>query len=230
MNTAYSQLSGIAGIDEAGRGPVIGPLVICGVLFEKNMNGHLRSIGVRDSKTLTPKRRRNLAAQVLKIAGKVEFEVISAEVIDRLRTKGISLNDIEVDGFVAVLKRLRPSEVYVDAADVDARRFGDNLADKSGLGKDGCLLISEHKADSRYHIVSAASILAKEERERRLSLMHEEFGDFGSGYPNDPKTVAFIQSLLKADEDLPLVVRRTWKSIKRIREELFGAQTALDEY
>jgi len=230
MTAAYSQLSGIAGIDESGRGPVIGPLVICGILFEKNMDGDLHSIGVRDSKTLTPKRRRELAAQVLQIADKVEFEVISAEAIDRLRTKGISLNDIEVDGFVAILKRLRPSEVYVDAADVDAKRFGDNLAQKSGLGKDGCRLISEHKADSRYHIVSAASILAKEERERRLSLMHEEFGDFGSGYPNDPKTVAFIQSLLKGNEDLPIVVRKTWKSIKRIREELFGAQMALDEY
>ncbi|TFG15213.1 ribonuclease HII [Candidatus Thorarchaeota archaeon] len=230
MTAGYSRLSGIAGIDESGRGPVIGPLVICGILFEKNMDGDLHSIGVRDSKILTPKKRRDLAAQVVKIADKIEFEVISAEVIDRLRTKGISLNDIEVDGFVAVLKRLRPSEVYVDAADVDARRFGDNLAQKSGLGKEGCLLISEHKADSRYQIVSAASILAKEERERRLSLMHEEFGDFGSGYPNDPKTIAYIQSLLKADEAFPIVVRRTWKSIERIREGLLGTQTALDEY
>ncbi|MFW9944559.1 MAG: ribonuclease HII [Candidatus Sifarchaeia archaeon] len=222
-------LRGTAGVDEAGRGPMIGPLIVCGVLLDDDSLPSLVRLKVRDSKVLTPKRRNELAASVRKIAKRVEIRSVKASDIDRLRRRGISLNEIEIEQFVSVLKKLRPKTAYLDAADVKADRFGDVVGERSALSAKGCRIISEHKADSKYPIVSAASILAKEERERVITELHKVYGDFGSGYPHDPKSVRFVRNLVKQGSNLPPIIRSSWESIKRVLDEAESVQSRLED-
>ncbi len=213
-------LYGVAGIDEAGRGPMIGPMVVCGVLLAPTSVGRLSSMGVRDSKTMTPSRRSSLAPLIKSVADRVVVKVISASRIDEAKVHGTNLNELEVMAFAEVVRSLRPKVVYMDAADVDAARFRDRVRQASGLGDTACSFIAEHKADSKYAIVAAASIVAKVERDRLIKVLHEEYGDFGSGYPADPKSVEFIRAVLSEGRDLPPIVRRSWASVQRVLDEL----------
>ncbi|MFW9789392.1 MAG: ribonuclease HII, partial [Candidatus Thorarchaeota archaeon] len=219
-------LKGVAGIDEAGRGPMIGPMVICGVLTDSARLSELKRIGAKDSKTLTHTRRLKLKEKIEKIATKIEIRMVTAADIDRLR-KRTTLNEIEVAEFVAIVKKLNPQKVYLDAADVKADRFGEKIASLSGLGSKGIEIISEHKADSKYPIVSAASIIAKVERDRVISEYHKKYGDFGSGYPSDPKTVDFVRELVRNSKRLPPIVRKSWDSVRKILDDETTEQSTL---
>ena len=228
MGTKKPQLEGVAGIDEAGRGPMIGPLVVAGVLIRHVELSRLNTSGVRDSKVLTPKRRSQLAALVEEIADRIEIRTVTAADIDNLRARGVTLNEIEVQQFVSVLTALSPKTAYLDAADVKAERFGDTIGNRSGLASSGCEIISEHKADAKYPIVSAASIIAKEERERIIRELHLEFGDFGSGYPTDPKSIEYIRELVSAGSELPPIIRKSWESVRRVLNDARTTQQTLE--
>jgi len=197
-----TNLRGIAGVDEAGRGPMIGPMVICGILVDSDRLHELVEIGAKDSKTLTHKRRLLLKEKIEKVTSRIEIRTVSAVDIDRLR-KHTTLNEIEVAEFASIAKALNPQEIYLDAADVKAERFGIKIGKLSGIASKGAKIISEHKADSKYPIVSAASIIAKVERDLAIENFHKKYGDFGSGYPNDPKTVKFVRNLVRNGEKLP---------------------------
>ncbi len=227
MTSGGTHLQGIAGIDEAGRGPMIGPMVFCGVIIDSEEMATLQSIGVKDSKALTPLRRVKLKRQIEQIAKKVIIRKVSAQDIDK-RRKHTTLNEIEVTEFAAIAKALRPSELYLDAADVLPDRFGIKIGKLSGLMSLGTKIVSEHKADSKYQIVSAASILAKVERDSIIGRFHETYGDFGSGYPNDPKTVQFVRDIVRMNYKLPTIVRKSWNSVRRIIDEESMHQTRLD--
>ena len=228
MNPTMSKLQGIAGVDEAGRGPMIGPLVVCGVLVDSDKLDTMSKLGIRDSKTLSAKRRESLDNEIRQIAFKIEIELIKASEIDSLRSKKINLNEIEVRAFVKVVKKLRPAELYLDAADVKAERFGSVIGERSGLRSIGCKIISEHKADSKYTIVAAASIVAKVKRDSMIQDLHTKYGDFGSGYPSDPKSIKFVQQFIQSGEKLPDIIRSSWKSISRIARDCDTKQTTLE--
>jgi ribonuclease HII len=223
-----TKVFGIAGVDEAGRGPMIGPLVVCGILVDPLDMRNLEALGLKDSKILSSNRREQLELRIKGISSRVELERITASEIDASRRRGITMNEIEVDAFANVIRSLRPLEVFVDAADVNADRFGAAIAERSGLALEATRFVSEHKADAKYPIVSAASIVAKVERDRRIKELHGEYGDFGSGYPNDPKSIDFVRGLVLEGQEMPDIVRRSWESIKRIRSEL--EQTDLSRY
>ncbi|RDE17775.1 MAG: ribonuclease HII [Candidatus Thorarchaeota archaeon] len=213
------ELHGIGGIDEAGRGPMIGPLVVCGVSVAADRLPELERIGVKDSKLLTPRRRTELALLIRGIAGQVVIRSISAADIDRQRAAGITLNEIEAVAFASVLSSLRSEHVFIDSVDVNPQRFGRVVGERSGLLSLGCSITSEHHADFKYPIVSAASIVAKVERDREIERMRKEFGDIGSGYPSDHKTVQFVRNLVAEGRELPDIVRQGWVSVKRILVE-----------
>ncbi len=230
MSSKNTRIRGVAGLDEAGRGPMIGPMIICGVLFEKGDIKRLESLGLRDSKVLSPKRRRNLDKSIRRLAARIEIKTITAAEIDALRKSGYTMNEIETINFAFIVKELKPEEVYMDAADVNAERFGRLVAEKSGLASLGTRFISEHKADARYPVVSAAAIIAKVERDARVADLYDRYGDFGSGYPSDPKSIAFIRQLLSEEGELPSFVRKSWASIKRIQDEMRSGQMGLDNF
>lgn len=210
----------IAGIDEAGKGPVIGPMCIGGVLAEKEQIVSLKNLGVADSKKLTPKKREQLSHQIRKYALNVYVFEISAMQIDELR-KVMSMNQIMVLGFSRVLEELQPDMAYVDAADVNAARFGTNLkaqyAKKYPEKAAELSVVSEHQADATYPIVSAASIVAKVRRDELVKELGKEIGiDFGSGYPSDPKTQRFLEDWSREHGTLPEFVRHSWKTAENV--------------
>ncbi|MGV9170406.1 MAG: ribonuclease HII [Promethearchaeia archaeon] len=219
----------VAGVDEAGRGPMIGPMVICGVAFDTGDIQKLEALGVKDSKLLTPKRREELNQSISDLAEMIVIKLISAAEIDAARKRGTSLNDIELGAFVSIIGELQPSEVFVDAADVDADRFGRQIVERCVLGSN-CKVVSEHRADITYPVVSAASVLAKVERDRRVKELHAVHGDFGSGYPSDSVSVHFIQSVVAHTGDVPDIVRRTWSPVRKIILDANTKQSQLDSF
>ena len=80
----------------------------------------------------------------------------------------------------------------------------------------GIRIISEHYADETYPLVSAASIMAKVRRDSEIQKLKDIYGDFGSGYPSDPRTRDFLRRLLSGGEEVPPIVRRTWKTLQRL--------------
>jgi ribonuclease HII len=215
----------IAGIDEAGKGPVIGPMCIGGVRIEESKAHILKVLGVADSKKLTPKKRVQLAAQIKKYVDSYFVLEVSPSQIDELR-KIMSMNEIMVVCFSKVLEQLKPDLVYADAADVKAERFSENLrrqyAKTDPLHAKEIQIISMHEADALFPAVSAASILAKVHRDERIEELKKEWGeDFGSGYPSDPKTKAFLLKWGKEHcGEFPDIVRQSWQTVENIRDEI----------
>lgn len=215
----------IAGIDEAGKGPVMGPMCIGGVKIEESKAHILKVLGVADSKKLTPKKREQLAAQIKKHADGFFVLEVSPSQIDELR-KIMTMNEIMVVCFAKVVEQLKPDLVYVDAADVKAERFADNLrrqyAKTSTAHAKKIEIISMHQADAIYPTVSAASIIAKVRRDELIEELKKEWGvDFGSGYPSDPKTKEFLLKWGKEHSgEFPNIVRQSWQTVENIRREL----------
>ncbi len=199
----------ICGIDEAGRGPVIGPMVVAAVCADDEK---LKDLNVRDSKKLSPKRREYLAERIKEMAEQIVVRVVDPEEIDTMREK-MTMNELEVEIFAEIISELKGDIVYVDAADVDEERFAQEI--RKRIGRE-IRIISKHKADSIYPIVSAASIIAKVERDRIIEEIAKEIGDFGSGYPADERTKKFLEEYYREHGELPPHTRRSWKSSKRL--------------
>jgi ribonuclease HII len=200
----------ICGVDEAGRGPVIGPLVVCGVAVEDDAG--LRALGVRDSKSLSRKRREELAPRIFEISS-VEVLELPAEELDSMRSR-MTLNEIEAMMFARIVDKLSPEVAYLDAADASEARFSKLVLSCMTCG---ARTVSRHRADSEFPVVSAASIIAKVTRDKRIDLIQEEFGEpIGSGYTSDPLTRSFIQGWLERERSLPPHVRRSWATSQKL--------------
>ena len=203
-------MGGICGVDEAGRGPVIGPMVVAGVLVEEEET--LRMLGVRDSKKLEPRRREALAQKIVEVA-RSHLIVMPAKEIDLLREE-MTINQIEMKLFATVIERLKPDIAYVDSADVNEEKFGEAIKRELDFPVD---IVSKHGADALYPAVSAASILAKTTRDAEVRRIEEEIGrSIGSGYPADPNTIAFLEEWIREKGDLPPHTRRSWETSRRL--------------
>ena len=186
----------IAGVDDAGRGSIIGPLAIAGVLLDEKDLPKLMDLGVKDSKRLSPRRREELVADIKELALKYHVAMLSPAEIDIVVETGKKLhklNRLEAQAMAAVITVLEPEVAYVDAADVLADRFKQHIAENLTFKVQ---IISEHKADANYPIVSAASIIAKVERDRALSALREKYGNMGCGYATDSSTIKFLSICL----------------------------------
>jgi len=212
----------IVGVDEAGRGPVIGPLVVAGVGVESDVP--LRQLNVRDSKKLSPERREALAPEIEKLS-KYEVVVIPAERIDVMRAE-MSLNDFEAKLFAQVIERLHPETAYVDAADVDEIEFKRCVRRELRFDVE---IVSQHNADELFPVVSAASILAKVCRDREMRAIEREIGMLvGSGYASDADTIGFLEQWIREKGSLPPHTRASWDTARRL---LAGAKSRkLDEF
>ena len=217
----------VSGVDEAGRGPVIGPLVIAGVLFKENDLSKLVNLGVKDSKLLSPKKRETRALQIKKFALKWHIVLLSPAEIDRVvesRRKLHKLNRLEAQAMAKVITFLKPDIVYVDASDVLADRFEEHIAENLSFSPK---IISEHKADVKYPVVSAASIIAKVERDKVISQLQKKHGNMGCGYPSDSNTIKFLEDWIRKFGSYPDFVRKSWKTAKRVQREADSRQKKL---
>jgi ribonuclease HII len=209
----------MAGVDEAGRGSVIGPLVIAGVSVEENDLPKLVDIGVKDSKLLSPQKRETLAKQIRELTLNCHVVFLSPVEIDQVVETGKRLhrlNRFEAQAMARVITILKPDVVYVDASDVLADRFGEHIAENLDFS---LKIVSEHKADLNYPIVSAASIIAKVERDQAISSLQKKHGNLGCGYPSDSNTINFLGEWIRKFGSYPDFVRKSWKTSKRVMME-----------
>ncbi len=200
----------ICGVDDAGRGSMLGPLVIAGVSLHKKDIPKLSLLGVKDSKQLTPKSREELYKKIIEIVDEYYVAKISPKIID-VSVRKHGLNHLEAKYMAKVILKLNPDTSYVDSCDVNPKRFGKEIAKLSNNKK----ILSYHHADSRFVVVSAASIIAKVTRDRAISKLRKNY-DLGSGYPSDSKTIDFVTSYYRINQILPVFVRKSWKPTQEI--------------
>jgi ribonuclease HII len=219
----------IAGVDDAGRGAIIGPLVIAGVLIEEKNLSKLVALRVKDSKLLTPKRREELSDPIRRLALKYHVEKLWPAEIDKVVNSHIKLqklNRLEAQTMGKVIETLRPDKAYVDASDVNEERYREHILESLTYRPE---IISEHKADRNYPIVSAASIIAKVERDKAVAELTQKYGKLGCGYPTDPQTIAFLENWLRQHDEYPDFVRKSWKPAKKLKSDSDGRQKKLYE-
>jgi len=210
----------ILGIDDAGRGPVIGPMVLAGCLIDEKTEKALRKLGVKDSKQLTQKRREFLEKEIKERAETFEIVSLFPNEIERFNEKGIKLNEIEALMAAEIINKINKGykkiRVVLDCPSPNKTKWRDFLIIKI---KDlyNLEIVCEHKADKNHIAVAAASILAKCTREKEMSLLKAKYGDeIGSGYCSDSRTSNFIlKNLKKYDHDG--IFRKTWKTWKKAR-------------
>jgi ribonuclease HII len=209
----------ILGLDEAGRGSVLGPLVVGGFLVEgeddDDAQAGLRAAGADDSKQLSA-RRRSQAQERLATLGQARTVHVTPAEID-----AGNVNALEEAAFLALVAELRPDRVYLDAPvhprGIPALRR--RLQDASGVED----WIVAPKADATWAVVGAASIAAKLARDAAIAALGP---DVGSGYPSDPLTRAWLTARLTDGEPLPACVRTRWDTLESLRQgTLFPASS-----
>lgn len=216
----------LIGIDDAGRGPVLGPMILAGVLIEDSQETEIAGMGAKDSKLLTPANRRLIKE---KIISKYEYHIekTSPEEIDA----STNLNYTEAVKAAMIVNKLvrdlnEKVRVIIDCPSVNLKSWCldvENLIERPDIVK----IICEHKADANHPVVSAASIIAKECREDEVYKLKRELGvDFGSGYPSDPKTKEFIKENF-ADERYQKLIRFSWMTVKKLIKERESRQEKL---
>lgn len=184
----------ICGIDEAGRGPVIGPMVMAGLTIDEKKLQDLKDIGAKDSKLLSPHERARLFDKILETADRCEIIIISPEEIDRAveKEEDSNLNWLEAKKSADLINKLNPDKIYLDCPSPNCEKYKEYV--KKLLKNKKSEVIAEHKADANYTLVGAASIIAKVTRDQEIENLKKKFKvDFGSGYPADPFTAQFLK-------------------------------------
>jgi len=197
----------VCGVDDAGRGSVLGPLVIAGIVIKRTKVNQLKNQGIRDSKKLTPLARERLYRKIINIVDDYYVTRISPKIIDK-SVFNHALNHLEAQYMAKVISKLSPSIAIVDSCDVNPRRFGKEISKLTSHSK----IKSYHHADSKFVVVSAASILAKVSRDRAITKLKKKY-NVGSGYPSDPKTKAFVKKSIKRIESFTFI-RKSWKPVQ----------------
>ena len=189
---------------------MLGPLVISGISIDKKNLRKLSSLGVKDSKKLSSKNRELLYKKIIALVDDYYITKIPPRSIDA-SVKRHGLNELEAKYMAKVVSKLDPDTSYVDSCDVHPKRFGKEISKLSDNHK----IKSYHRADSKFVVVSAASILAKVARDRAIAKLRKEH-DLGSGYPSDSVTVNFVTKYYKKNQKMPTFVRKSWKPVQKI--------------
>jgi ribonuclease HII len=199
----------ICGVDEAGKGSVLGPMVIAAVGIASE--DALADLGVKDSKLLPQKERERLYSLIRKRC-RITTVKLDAQEIDSVRTQ-MTLNSAVARAHARAIDRLSPSCAYVDACDVNAFRYAEMVKNNLELE---CEIVSEHHADEKFPVVSAASIVAKVTRDRAISVLAKKYGEIGSGYPSDPVTIRYLTAYIDDHRHPPPIARKSWKTVSAI--------------
>lgn len=200
------------GIDEAGRGCVLGDLVVGGFLFEGPDCGPLAEAGATDSKKLSAKRRLAVRAK-LEPLGEVHIRRITPTQID-----AGNLNRLEEDAIIDLIRTTRPDCVIIDALGAPSTlpRTVERL--QRAVAPHVCVWTMEPKADLNHPVCGAASIVAKTTRDLALHELIEVHGTLGSGYPSDPKTRSWLQQHSDTGEPWPDFVRTRWGTVQALAQ------------
>ena len=220
----------ILGIDDAGRGPVIGPMILAGVLINEEIEKEFKKLGVKDSKQLTEKRREFLADIIREKAETFEVVVVSPNEIEEKNKGGINLNHLEAIACAQIIntinKGFKEIKIIIDCPSVGIVKWKEYLLSK--VESKNIEISCEHKADRNHIAVSAASIIAKSVREKEMAKLKEKYGsDMGSGYTSDPNTKTFLaRNVKKLNNDG--IFRKTWSTWQQVARS--GNQKKLGDF
>ncbi len=172
----------------------------------------LAELPVADSKALSPAERERLFSALRELPARIKLARFSPPRIDAaVASKG--LNGLEISGMVGMLRAVKPAVVYIDALTSAPHKFGRQIEALAAPLR--VRVVAENRADAKYPLVQAASIIAKVTRDAAIALLRKRHGDFGSGYPSDLKTRVFLSRFTEKG-DFPRCVRRSWATISRI--------------
>jgi len=202
----------ICGIDEARRGPLIGPMVITGVLVSEKEEKFLKKLDVKDSKLLSPKQRKELFPKIKFVIKKYKSIVMKPKEIDKaVLSDDSNLNWLEADKTCEIINFLKPDIVYIDCPSNNIKAYLDYVKDQ--LKNKKIKIIAEHNAE-RYTPVAAASIISKVIGDREIEKIKKKLKiNFGSGYPSDPLTQKFLS---KNYDKYPEIFRKSWATYTSI--------------
>jgi ribonuclease HII len=203
----------ICGIDEAGRGSLLGPIIVAGICVSKKSISEMIKKGIKDSKLLTPKKRQILFGHVVSIAESICICRINIAEIDFHVFKN-NLNTLEAEAMAITISNMKSDKTYVDSCDVNPSRYQRTIS--SFLKRNSTKLISMHHADKLNVVVSGASIIAKVIRDSEITKIRVKYGDIGSGYPSDKKTIEFVRQWFRQKNEIPPFARRSWKPAQMI--------------
>lgn len=204
----------IFGLDEAGKGPIIGPMVLAAVAIEEENKEKLESLPIKDSKLLSKKQREELYDQIIKVVKSYKILIVTPEEIDNAvdGNNELNLNWLEAHKTADIINELNPDEAFIDCPSPNITKYQTylfNLINNKKLN-----LVCSHKAESLFKVVAAASILAKVTRDREVEKIQKTVtGDIGSGYPADPLTKKFIKENF---EIYPNIMRKSWATYKKL--------------
>ena len=214
----------ICGIDETGRGPIIGSLFIAGVSVEEKYLAKLKTLGVKDSKLLSHKKRIELAKEIKKIAKKYKIIRIEPDEIDKAvkHHDGLNLNWLEAHKTAQIINELKPDKAIIDCPSPNIKKYKEyllNLLDNKNVE-----LIVDHRAE-KFMPVAAASIIAKVAREEEIENIKKKYGNIGPGYMSKEVNKKF----LKENWDKhPEIFRKSWVSWDNNKRE--KEQKKLDNF
>lgn len=203
----------ICGVDEAGRGSLLGPIIVAGISVSKKSISELIEKGIKDSKLLSPKKRQILFGHVIGLAESICICKIGIEDIDFHVSKN-NLNLLEAEAMAITIGGMDSYKTYVDSCDVNPSRYKRTI--NSFLKGNNTKVISMHHADRLNVVVSGASIIAKVIRDSEISKIRLKYGDVGSGYPSDKKTMKFVREWFEQNSEIPPFARRSWKPAQLI--------------
>jgi len=202
----------VCGIDEAGRGPVIGPMVMAGILIDERDTIKLKNIGVKDSKELSAKKREELYKEITKIVKNYKILIIQPkEIDDALNSNELNLNRLEAIKTALIINALKPDKAILDCPSTNPRDYVNYL--KLFLKNKELKIDAGHKYDSKFIEVGAASILAKVTRDLQIKKIQMHIKEnIGSGYASDPYTIKFLKENY---HKYPEIFRKSWSTYKK---------------
>ena len=203
----------VCGVDEAGRGSLLGPIIVAGISVSKKSISELTKCGIRDSKLISPKKRQSLFGHIINIAESICICRISIEDID-FHVFRNNLNLLEAEAMAITIGNMKSHKTYVDSCDVNPSRYQKTI--RGFLGQHDTKLFSMHHADRLNVVVSGASIIAKVMRDSEISKIRIQYGDIGSGYPSDKKTIRFVKDWYTQKNEIPPFARKSWKPAQSI--------------
>ena len=204
----------IAGLDEAGRGSLLGPLAVAVVAIRAEDQLRLLEMGARDSKKLSPRTRRRVAHDISGSTDAHALLIPHWTVDSSTRARGGNLNLLEAVAFAKLICDVRPDVAIVDAPDPRPIRFGALVEDLARSAGCSVRIVARHHADARYVIVGAASVIAKVARDDAILRYCARYGSIGSGYPHDRRTLEFVNQWRYLWGDYPYIIRRAWTTLK----------------
>jgi len=208
----------ICGVDEAGKGCVIGPLVMVALSVDSAGEQKLKWMGVKDSKLLSKEAREELFERIREVVIDFRVEVIEPDAIDHsLRSETSNLNWLEAETAARMVSELRPDKIIIDCPSTNIPAFQAYFENRLSAGvRSNSEILMEHKADMNHISVAAASVIAKVIRDWQIEKIKDEVKvDFGSGYMSDEKTQNFLRDYY---DKFPEIFRKTWKSYKRVED------------